>query len=35
MASKRLKLISYSLAGLILIGALIAYLGSSKAIKVG
>ena len=34
MASKRLKLISYSLVGLILIGALIAYLGSSKPVKV-
>ena len=34
MASKRLKLISYGLTGLILIGALIAYLGSSKAVKV-
>jgi len=34
MASKRLKLISYGLAGLILVGALIAYLGSSKAVKV-
>jgi HlyD family secretion protein len=34
MASKRLKLISYGLIVLILIGALIAYLGSSKAVKV-
>ena len=34
MASKRLKLISYSLVGLILIGTLIAYLGSSKPVKV-
>lgn len=34
MASKRLKLISYSLAALILIGILVAYLGSSKTVKV-
>jgi HlyD family secretion protein len=34
MASKRLKLISYGLAALILIGALITYLGSSKPVKV-
>ena len=34
MASKRLKLTIYGLATLILIGALIAYLGSSKAVKV-
>ena len=34
MASKRLKLISYGLAALILIGALVTYLGSSKPVKV-
>ena len=34
MASKRLKLISYSSVALILIGALIAYLSSSKPVKV-
>lgn len=34
MASKRLKLISYGLAALLLIGALIAYLGSNKPVKV-
>ena len=34
MARKRLKIISYSLVALILIGALIAYLGSSKPVKV-
>jgi HlyD family secretion protein len=34
MASKRLKLISYGLTALILIGILVAYLGGSKAVKV-
>ncbi|MDX1824692.1 MAG: efflux RND transporter periplasmic adaptor subunit, partial [Thiohalomonadales bacterium] len=34
MASKRLKLISYILAALVLIVAIIAYLGSSKPVKV-
>ncbi len=34
MASKRLKLISYGSAGLILISLLIAYVGSSKPVKV-
>ena len=34
MASKHLKLINYSLGGVILIGALILYLGGSKPVKV-
>ena len=34
MASKRLKILNYSLGSLILIGALIVYLGGSKPVKV-